>query len=142
MSSHLIRSDLIPIVTGYVIVMVILAIGLWRLGHRARAGQPLTRYAGRLDRGWIALIWHMATDAVGGYAVLAAIVVLYYYFVAKVAGSFLDSEFTGAALLLAIAFPIYLAGSWLVQRFRRRRGSRQSQPGDPTVSGDRTPGGQ
>jgi hypothetical protein len=141
MSSHLIRSDLIPIVSGYVIVMVILAVGLWRMGHRVRGGLPLTRYAGRLDRGWTALIWHMATDAVGGYVVLAAVVVLYYYFVAKEGGNFLDSEFTGAALLLAIAFPIYLAGSLLFQRLRRR-GSSDGQPEDPTGSAGQPPHGQ
>jgi hypothetical protein len=141
MSSHLIRSDLIPVVTGYVIVLVILAIGLWRLGHRVRAGLPLTRYAGRLDRGWTGLIWHMATDAVGGYCLLAGVVVLYYYFVAREGGSFLDSEFTGAALLLAIAFPIYLAGSWIYKRLRPPRGSGDGQPGDPTT-GNQTPNGQ
>ncbi len=142
MSSHLIRSDLIPIVTGYVIVMVILAAGLWRLGHRVRGGLPLTRYAGRVNRGWIALIWHMATDAVGGYVVLAAVVVLYYYFVAREGGNFLDSEFTGAALLLAIAFPIYLGGSWLFQRLRLRRSNGDGQPGDSTASGSQPPNGQ
>jgi hypothetical protein len=142
MSSHLIRSDLIPIVTGYLIVMVILAVGLWRLGHRVRAGLPLTRYTGRLNRGWVALIWHMATDAVGGYVVLAAVVVLYYYFVAREGGNFLDSEFTGAAILIGIAFPLYLAGSWLFKRLRPRRGSGDGQPEDPTAAGNQTPNGQ
>ncbi len=141
MSSQLIRSDLIPIVTGYLIVMVILAVGLWNARRRVRAGRPLTRYTGRLDRGWLALLYHAVTDALGGYLLLAGVVVLYYYFVARVGGSFLDSEFTGSALLIAIAFPVYAAAS-LVGRYRSgRRGSRQAgQDAPPDQKGNDQPG--
>jgi hypothetical protein len=124
-SSHLIRSDLIPIVTGYLIVMVILAVGLQNARRRTRAGRPLARYAGRIDRGWPAFLYHALTDALGGYLVLAGVVVLYYYFVARLGGNFLDSEFSGSAILLAVAFPIFLAGSLLRQRRLRRRDSGQ-----------------
>lgn len=127
MSSHLIRSDLIPVISGYAIVMVVLAAGLRAARRRVRAGQPLTRYAGRHDHGWPSLIWHIVADALGGYLVLAVVVVLYYYFVAKVGSNFLESEFSGAAVLLAIAVPLYLIGSWL----RERRLSRAGQPGPP-----------
>jgi len=126
-SSHLIRSDLIPIISGYAIVMVVLAVGLRAARRRVRAGQPLTRYPGRHDHGWPSLIWHVAADALGGYLVLAAVVVLYYYFVARVGSNFLESEFSGGAVLLAIAVPLYLIGSWL----RERRLSRPGQPGPP-----------
>jgi hypothetical protein len=141
MSSHLIRSDLIPIVTGYLIVMVILAAGLLNARRRTRAGQPLARYTGRIDRGWPALLYHALTDAVGGYLLLAGVVVLYYYFVARVAGNFLDSEFSGSALLLAVAFPIFFAAS-LVSRYRRgRRGSGQAgQDAPPNQKGNGQPG--
>jgi Family of unknown function (DUF6256) len=127
MSSHLIRSDLIPIVTGYLIVMVILAVGLRNARRRTRAGQPLTRYTGRIDRGWPAFLYHALTDGLGGYLLLAGVVVLYYYFVARVGGSFLDSEFSGSAILVGIAFPIYFAASLLRQHRRGRRGT--GQPG-------------
>jgi hypothetical protein len=120
MSSHLIRSDLIPIVTGYLIVMVILAAGLLNARRRTRTGRPLTRFTGRIDRGWPALLYHALTDALGGYLLLAGVVVLYYYFVARLGGNFLDSEFSGSALLLAIAFPVFFAGS-LLSRYRQRR---------------------
>jgi hypothetical protein len=116
MSSHLIRSDLLPIGVGYIIVMIVLAAGLLAARRRAASGRPLTRYAGRIERGWPALLYHVLTDFLGGYVLLAVVVVLYYYFVARVASNFLDSEFSGAAVLLAIALPIYLAASWLRQR--------------------------
>lgn len=127
MSSHLIRSDLIPILGGYVILMVVLAVGLWAQRRRAAAGLPSTRLTGRRDHGWRALILHVLTDAVSGYLVLMAIVVLYYYGVAKVGSNFLDSAFTGSALLLAIALPLYLVASWLTQRVTRR----PAPPHDP-----------
>ncbi len=125
MSSHLIRSDLIPIVTGYAIVMVILAAGLLNARRRIRTGRPLTRYTGRFDRGWPALLYHALTDVLGGYLLLAGVVVLYYYFVARLGGNFLDSEFSGSAVLLAIALPVFFLASVLS---RRRRGGRASRP--------------
>jgi hypothetical protein len=140
MSSHLIRSDLIPIVTGYLIVMVILAAGLLNARRRTRDGRPLTRYTGRIDRGWPAFLYHALTDALGGYLLLAGVVVLYYYFVARLGGNFLDSEFSGSALLLAIAFPIFLAGSLLRRHRRGRVGSGQAgHDAEPDRKDDQPP---
>jgi Family of unknown function (DUF6256) len=130
MSSHLIRSDLLPVGVGYVIVMVVLAAGLWAARRRVASGRPLTRYTGRLDRGWPALLYHVLTDALGGYLLLGVVVVLYYYFVAKVGSNFLDSEFSGAAVLLAIALPIYLAATWLRQRRAASRGNSPEDKGN------------
>lgn len=137
MSSHLIRQDLIPIVTGYLLLMGVLAAGLWSLGRRVRSGRPTGRATGRHDRGWPALIWHVLADALGGYLLLAAIVLLYYYNVARVASNFLDSAFSGSALLLGIALPIFLAASWLSRRrsasraaSARRRDGRTGGPGN------------
>jgi Co/Zn/Cd efflux system component len=122
MSSHLLRSDLDPILGGYLILMVILAVGLRVQRRRTAAGQPLTRLTGRRDHGWRALILHVLTDALAGYLVLVAVVVLYYYGVARVKGNFLDSAFTGSALLLAISLPVFIAVSWLTERRRDRPG--------------------
>jgi Family of unknown function (DUF6256) len=127
MSSHLIRSDLDPILGGYLILMAVLAVGLWVQRRRVAAGKPLTRLTGRRDGGWPALILHVLTDALAGYLLLAAVVVLYYYGVARVGGSFLDSAFSGTALLLGISLPVFFAASWLTQRRETRRG--QSQRG-------------
>lgn len=118
MSSHLLRSDLVPILTGYLILMVVLAAGLLAQQRRAAAGKPTTRLTGRWERGWPALILHVLTDALGGYLLLIAIAVLYYYGVAKVGGSFLASAVTGSLLLIGISLPAFLAVSWLIQRKR------------------------
>jgi len=120
MSSHLIRSDLVPILSGYIILMVILAVGLVTLRRRTAGGLPLSRVTGRRDRGWPALIWHVLADALGGYVVLMAVVVLYYYGVARVGSDFLASAFTGTLLLLGVSLPVFLAASWLSQRRRQR----------------------
>jgi hypothetical protein len=116
MSSHLLRSDLDPILGGYLILMVILAVGLVTQRRRTAAGKPTTRLTGRRDRGWPALIVHVLSDALGGYLLLTLIVVLYYYGVARVGGSFLASAITGSLLLLGISLPVFFVVSWLTQR--------------------------
>ena len=116
MSSHLLRSDLDPVLGGYLILMAVLAVGLVAQRRRTAAGKPSTRLTGRRDHGWQGLILHVLTDALGGYLVLVGVVLLYYYGVAKVGGSFLLSAVTGSLLLLAISLPVSLAVSWLTQR--------------------------
>lgn len=128
MSSHLIRQDFVPVLSGYVLLMAVLAGGLWAAGRRLRAGKPLTRATGRLDHGWAALIWHVLADALGGYLLLVAVVVLYYYLVAKVGSDFLKSAFSGAALLVGITLPVLLAASWLSERRAGRRANRGHPP--------------
>ena len=127
MSSHLIRSDLDPILGGYLILMIILAVGLRTLRHRVAAGKPTTRLTGRRDRGWPALILHVLADALGGYLLLMAVVVLYYYGVARVGSDFLMSAVTGCLLLLGISLPLFLAASWLTQRRQQRRPSAEER---------------
>jgi hypothetical protein len=56
---------------------------------------------------------------------LMAVVILYYYGVARVAGNFLVSAFTGCAVLIGLSAPVFAAASWLAER-RARRG-----PGRP-----------
>ncbi len=130
MSSHLIRQDLIPIAGGYALLMIILAVGLWVLRRRTAAGRPLTRATGRRDRGWPALIRHVMADVVGGYVLLMAIVVLYYYGVARVGGGFLASAFSGSALLVGISLPVFFAASWVTNRRRERsRREEAERPG-------------
>jgi Family of unknown function (DUF6256) len=47
---------------------------------------------------------------------LMAIVILYYYLVARVAGSFLDSAVTGCATLIGLSLPVFAGASWLAER--------------------------
>jgi Family of unknown function (DUF6256) len=129
MSSHLLRSDLDPILGGYLILMAVLALGLVMQRRQAAAGKPTTRLTGRRDRGWPALIVHVLSDALGGYLLLVAVVVLYYYGVAKVGGSFLASAITGSLLLLGISLPVFIAASWLTQRPGKWSFRRSARPG-------------
>ena len=109
MSSSLIRQDLVPIVSGYVILMTALGVGLWLSRRPPRAGRS-SRF------GWPRLLRHLAGTAVGGYVLLMAIVILYYYLVARVAGSFLDSAVTGCATLIGLSLPVFAGASWLAER--------------------------
>jgi len=129
LSSHLLRSDLDPILGGYLILMIILAVGLRTLGRRLAAGKPVSRLTGRRDRGWLAFILHVLADALGGYLLLMAVVVLYYYGVARVGSDFLLSAITGSLLLLGIALPLFFVATWLTWR-RRRPEPEQRHPAE------------
>jgi hypothetical protein len=150
MSSSLIRQDLVPMVTGYVLLMGGLAVGL-RITRRtarragtetgggraadqppagAAATEPDQRElaadrgprAGRLSLtarvrpGWPRLSVHVLATAVGGYLVLMAIIIIYYYGVAPSTGNFVGSGFSGCAMLLGLAAPVFVALSWLSAR--------------------------
>ena len=65
---------------------------------------------------WLRLGRHYAGTAIGGYLLLMAVVILYYYGVARVGGAFIVSAFTGCALLIALATPVFLVASWLAER--------------------------
>jgi len=131
MPAWLIRQDLVPMVAGYLVIMTVLGIGLRRL-QRPRApvsdGTGVSDETGARDGtgargGWPALIRYMIGTAVGGYLVLSAVVVVYYYGVARVGGQFLQSAFTGTALLAGIALPVFATTTWLTERVRQRRGN-------------------
>lgn len=141
MSSSLIRSDLVPMIVGYGVIMGSLAIGLrivQRSGKAARreateatdgsqpsvAPEPAADVAGRSrlltimapEPGWRRLAVYSLGTAVGGYLLLMAVIIAYYYGVARVAGNFVHSAFTGCALLIGLAAPVFIALSWLAER--------------------------
>jgi hypothetical protein len=66
--------------------------------------------------GWPRLILHYLGTALGGYLVLMIVIILYYYLVAPVAGNFVQSAFTGCAMLIGLTAPVFLAASWLAER--------------------------
>ena len=130
MTSSLIRQALVPMLAGYLVIMTALGFGLRRLsrptaGDRHErglaAGQPgEPRAAAGSRRGWLLLARHVAGTAVGGYLLLMAVVIAYYYGVARVGGDFIKSAFTGTAMLIGIALPLWAAASWLTERRRQR----------------------
>jgi hypothetical protein len=105
---------------GYLLIMTTLGVGL-RLLARPEASGPHegsqtaerpdgTRPAAGSHRGWLALARQVTGTAVGGY----------YYGVARVAGDFITSAFTGTAMLTGIALPLWGTASWLTERRRQR----------------------
>ena len=122
------RQALVPMAAGYLILMSALAFGLCRL-YRPRGG-PSGEVEGP-DRAratspgpgqpanWTALIRRVAFTVVPGYLLLLAVVVAYYFGVAKVGPGFLEGAVTGTALLLGLAAPVYIALSWLTEHRRR-----------------------
>jgi hypothetical protein len=117
-TSSLIRQDLVPMVTGYLVLMAVLGIGL---RHLQRSPASRARAANQAHPEWRALFRYMIGTAVGGYLLLSAVVVAYYFGVARVDGQFLQSAFTGPALLVGITLPVFAAASWLMAWGRRRR---------------------
>jgi hypothetical protein len=146
MATHLVSQDVVPIGTGYVILMGVLAAGLRvqrRDAIRARAREAAgtaqgadadaadTREVGpggrtpgvvarRVPAGWPRFAVQACATALGGYVLLMAVDVLYYYGVARVAGQFVESAFTGGLLLIGISLPLFGAASWAYTRWRSR----------------------
>ncbi len=122
---------MIPIGVGYALFMIVLAVGLLLQRRQAEQGsqqgrRPVGRRLAGRGSGWILLALNVARDMIGGYLLLMAVVILYYYGVARVGSNFLDSAFTGSALLLGVAVPVFAAASVLS---RRRSSSRRPRSG-------------
>ena len=66
--------------------------------------------------GRAALARQIASTVIGGYLLLMAVIVAYYFGVARVGPGFLESALTGTALLLGLAAPVFVALSWLAER--------------------------
>lgn len=116
-------------VTFYLVLMAVLGIGLRHLQRSPRSRAPAvprTTWPGAAGSHgeWWALIRYLIGTAVGGYLLLSAVVIAYYFGVARVGGQFLESAFTGPALLVGITLPVFASASWLVTRGRRRRARR------------------
>ncbi len=146
MATHLVSQDVVPIGTGYVILMGVLAAGLRVLrrdairareqeaagtDQGAKADVADTREVGpggrtpgvvarRVPAGWPRFAVQVCATALGGYVLLMAVDVLYYYGDARVAGQFIESAFTGGLLLIGISLPLFGAASWLYLRWRSR----------------------
>ena len=128
------RQALIPMAAGYLILMSAFGLGLYRL-YRPRAarstkgppakGPPAppppaaTPPAPGQRTGRAALARRIASTVIGGYLLLMAVIVAYYYGVAKVGPGFLEQALSGTALLLVLAAPVFAALSWLAERRSR-----------------------
>jgi hypothetical protein len=119
------RQALIPMSAGYLILMSALGFGLRRL-YRPRGAPPgqgeqpeqarATPPGPGQRTGRAALARRIAGTVIGGYLLLMAVIVAYYFGVARVGSGFLESALTGTALLLGLAAPVFAALSWLAWR--------------------------
>ena len=66
--------------------------------------------------GWRRLVIHYLGTAVGGYLLLMAVIIGYYFGISPVAGNFVHSAFSGCAMLIGLAAPVFIALSWLAER--------------------------
>ncbi|HTX26617.1 MAG TPA: DUF6256 family protein [Streptosporangiaceae bacterium] len=124
------RQALVPMAAGYLILMSALGFGLRRLYRPRRIPSGAEMWPDRRRAappgpgqraGWTALVRRVAGTVVPGYLLLLAVIVAYYFGVAKVGPGFLEGAVTGTALLLGLAAPVYAALSWLTERRRRSR---------------------
>ncbi len=125
------RQAVVPMAAGYLILMSALGFGLRRLyrppgtpsGGGERPDEARAAPDGPGQRtAWAALVRRVAGTVVGGYLLLMAVVVAYYFGVARVGPGFLESAVTGTALLLGLAAPVFAALSWLTERRRHNQG--------------------
>jgi hypothetical protein len=77
---------------------------------------PATPPGPRPRTGRAALARQIAGTVIGGYLLLMAVIVAYYFGVARVGPGFLEGALTGTALLLGLATPVFAALSWLAER--------------------------
>ena len=96
--------------------------------------------AGAGTAGWPRLARHCAGTAAGGYLLLMAAVILYYYGVARVGGPFIESAFTGCALLVLLSAPVFALASWLAERRRSRASQPPADPPRPAPGSGGSPG--
>jgi Family of unknown function (DUF6256) len=140
------RQALVPMAAGYLILMSALGFGLRRLYRPRRTPSGAETWPDRRratppgpgqPTGWAALARRVAATVAGGYLLLMAVVVAYYFGVARVGPGFLEGAVTGTALLLGLATPVFTALSWLTERRRRNRArvSRRGRTGAPERSG-------
>jgi hypothetical protein len=101
--SGLLRHDVIPVLSGYVVAMAILLAGRGKRVSRAlirarRQGRPPT---------WRGMATYLLATAVGGYAVFMAVILVYYFVLGGQRFSFIRDAFIGGAwLAFAIGVPM------------------------------------
>jgi hypothetical protein len=120
LASPVIRQALVPMAAFYLILMAALGLGLLRLRRRGAGQASGPTAAPDAPRGWAALARHVLGTAIGGYLLLLAVDVAYYYGVARVGGAFLSSAVTGPALLIGLAMPVFAVASWISRRVHGR----------------------
>jgi Family of unknown function (DUF6256) len=85
-------------------------------GAPGSGGKRPGAFARHVPAGWPRFAVQVCSVALGGYLLLMAVDLLYYYGVVKIRGQFIESGFTGGLTLIAIALPLWGLASWLSLR--------------------------
>ena len=147
--SDLVRHDIIPVLSGYVLLMgmlllthgrpraadgpkeEVLRVGMapYRYGairareHRAGFAAPGDRRAPAAV--WPRLLRHVLATAAGGYVLFLAIVLIYYFVLGGETARFIRNAVLGGAwLAFGVAVPSLLIAAWLEDRFGSGSGDR------------------
>ncbi|HEX9313158.1 MAG TPA: DUF6256 family protein [Actinomycetota bacterium] len=133
-SGGLFRHDVIPVVSGYVVVMSMFVAhrrDRRRRAARGRPDEPIT------IRGWpptwSGLTRYLLATALGGYVVFIAVILLYYFALGGENFTFIRDALTGGVWLgFGIAVPGLLFLAWVGERTRDRR-VRPPEGGSPNL---------
>ena len=126
----LLRHDVIPVLSGYLVVMSMFVAhrrDRRRQAARGRPDEPVT------IRGWpptwTGLTRYLLATALGGYVVFIAVILLYYFALGGENLTFIRDALTGGVWLgLGIAVPGLLFLGWVGERFSERRVRRGGRP--------------
>ncbi len=121
--SGLLRHDVIPVLSGYLVVMSILLAHRWDRRRRAAQGRPDEPIAIRgWPPTWAGLTRYLLATALGGYVVFIAVILLYYFALGGENLTFIRDALTGGVWLgLGIAVPGLLFLGWVEERIGKRR---------------------
>jgi len=119
--STLVRSDLIPLVISYTLLLALLATW-WRATRRpaARPSSTPAPPAGRAPS-FPALVRYVVVTAVGGYVAFLVLVGGYYAAIARQTPWFLRQAVSGGAVMaFLVGMPALLLAGWAEGRIRSR----------------------
>ncbi len=117
---RLLREVVAPVLTGYVVVLAMLASyrrALLRGDVEALRPRPV-------PTGWAGLVRDVVAMAVAGYAFFLLLVVVFYFVLGGESGTLLtDALFEGSVLTFLVALPVFFLLSWADGWVRARRGA-------------------
>ena len=120
MSMRLVREVVAPVLTGYLVVL-----GMLAAYRRALVrGETQALRARPAAAGWRSLAGHVIGTAAGGYAFFLLLVAVFYFVLGRHSTTLVtDPLVEGSLLTFAVVVPTFLLLSWVDGRLRRRRGS-------------------
>lgn len=118
---RVIRQDVVPVGSAYVLLLAVFGWYLWR---RKKAGRRSTlRISAR--PGWRALVTSIVRTLAGGYVFFALVILIFYLALLGEPGSFVvQSLAQGAILAFGVVLPAFVLLSWIQAVWRGRASGR------------------